>query len=279
VATDENQLEDTGLYGTFSFNNSGTEYSGTINAVKTTDINKAVTEQEKDDLKSVNTPRDIDLVYASATAKGEDHIGDTNDAVSLSFDHLLSRVAFQFTNGFSNNNTKLAIKNIVVYDVATSAKVTIPTKAWSDHSTTLQNLLFGDVEKIVTSAAATTATNKNKAEAGDGNTYTEVKAYGTSENYYLIPYTDAAKAYLVTLDIERLTKLPAVTMEAGKSYLYTLYLDPTTIGLNEITFKVEVNDWGKYEADGSTNEVSGYTKPSDSSNSSSSEGGDGNDQQ
>jgi hypothetical protein len=78
---------------------------------------------------------------------------------------------------------------------------------------------------------------------------------------------------------QRLTKLPAVTMEAGKSYLYTLYLDPTTIGLNEITFKVEVNDWGKYEADGSTNEVSGYTKPSDSSNSSSSEGGDGNDQQ
>jgi hypothetical protein len=276
VATEENQLEDTGLYGTFSFNNSGTEYRGTINAVKTTEIDKAVTEQEKDDLKSVNTPLDIDLVYASATADGAKHIGDTNDAVSLSFDHLLSRVAFQFTNGFSNNNTKLAIKNIVVYDVATSADVTIPTKAWSNHSTTHQNLLFGNVDKIVTSAVATTETAKNKAEAGDGNTSTEVNAYGTSENYYLIPAADTE--YLVTLDIEqytndtliatyqRLTKLPKVTMEAGKSYLYTLYLDPTTIGLNEITFKVEVNDWGKYEADGSTNEVSGYTKTSDNSN-------------
>jgi hypothetical protein len=279
-------LENTGLYGTFTFDNSGDDYSGTINAVKTDDIDKAVTEQTTDGLSGLKQPLDIDLVYASATANGAEHIGNTNDAVSLSFNHLLSRVAFKFTNDFSNNNTQLAIKNIIVYNVAKSANVTIPSKAWSDHDGT-QNLVFGDVENnIITAAAAETLNNANPGATDDEKVNNE----GTSDNFYLIPAADTE--YLVTLDIEqytgttkiatyqRIAKLPKVTMEAGKSYLYTLLLNPETIGLNEITFTVStVADWGDYDAEGSTNAVQGYPTSDSSSDDGSKGDDDGNDQQ
>jgi hypothetical protein len=238
--------------GSFTFNNTGAKYSGeeAIKALADAD------DTEASDVENLYTPLDIDLVYATATAKGEDHIGNKNDAVSLTFNHLLSRVAFQFTNGFSNSTTKLAIKNIIVYGVAAQGDVDVTDFSWTwaqkDNADDVQNVLFGDVDKIATAAASDTN-------------------YDESENYYLIP---GGTTYNVTFDVvqyapgedgddeiatyHKFAALPEVTMEAGKSYLYTLLLNPETIGLNEITFKVEVNGWGEYDAEGSTNAVEGY---------------------
>jgi hypothetical protein len=252
------------VQGSFTFNNnSGTSaVSDDITAVPTATLTDKTASNKAVKVEPLNTPLDIDLVYATAKEDGASHTSTESD-VSLTFNHLLSRVAFQFTNGFSNSTTKLAIKNIIVYGVAVQGDVDVTNSTWTwaqkDNADDVQNVLFGDVDKIATAAATENTEDTN---------------VGTSENYYLIPYTAGDKSYNVTFDVvqyapgeggddeiatyQKVAALPKITMAAGNSYLYTLLLNPETIGLNEITFKVEVNGWGEYDAEGSTNAVEGY---------------------
>ena len=50
-----------------------------------------------------------DLLFASATRTTPGTLNTTPDAVSFTFSHLLSKVVFKYTNGFTDNNITLNV--------------------------------------------------------------------------------------------------------------------------------------------------------------------------
>jgi hypothetical protein len=62
-----------------------------------------------------NTDGSVDLIYASKeVTTSDDVINDAPGKVQLQFAHLLSKVKFTFTNGFTTENTTLKVENITM---------------------------------------------------------------------------------------------------------------------------------------------------------------------
>jgi hypothetical protein len=71
-----------------------------------------------------------DLLYA-ATAVESPALGE-DKTVMLTFSHLLSKVKFSFTNGFSNENAKIIVKNIKMV-APKDAQINLAQNWWSTH--------------------------------------------------------------------------------------------------------------------------------------------------
>lgn len=176
------------------------------------------------------------------------------DAVGFTFNHMLSRVRFTFTNGFgAGSNIKLEVKDVTITDAYASAELAVddgvPAAAWSNFSTTTFSKNFGQV------GGATLASLTDAGETMSAAT----------EHFYLIP---ANKAYNVTFTVvlyqagvkldtySRTATIPATDMKSGMSYdiKTTLTAENTSDDgkLYPIEFKVTgVEGWDNY------NEVTG----------------------
>ena len=137
------------------------------------------------------------------------------DAVGFTFNHMLSRVRFTFTNGFgAGSNIKLEVKDVTITDAYASADLAVtngvPATAWSNFGTKFSKN-FGQV------GGATLATLTD-----EGTTMS-----AATEHFYLIP---ANKAYNVTFTVvlyqagvqldtySRTATIPATDMKSGMSY-------------------------------------------------------------
>ncbi|MCI6128994.1 fimbrillin family protein [Prevotella sp.] len=180
-----------------------------------------------------NGTGETDLIYA--TAKQTTVEGNTCPAaVNLTFNHMLSRVRFQFENGMDDGSV-LTVSNVKITDAYTSGTATLAEQLTVNSWTPGQEtgaLEFGDAA----------AMDKNaKKETG---------------HKYMIP---ATKDYKLSFTVSRLhhgvtdvynhndVLLQGLTFEPGKSYQLTAKFTAKNINpveeLCSITFTATVDPW------------------------------------
>ena len=169
-------------------------------------------------------------------------------AVGLTFDHMLARVHFQFTNTFADENVTIEVRNVELHGAIAKADATIKAgvAAWTADGTDKVTLDFQDKTDDVISLA---------------------KAASGVTNYRLfIPTTVADGAYTLTFDLDVLADgvtvlsksykvngtgveapvaLNGATYANGKSYLFNANISGDLLK-NEIfpiQFDVKVTDW------------------------------------
>lgn len=191
---------------------------------------------------------DINGTYATSPVSTE---GSCPPAISLTFNHLLSRVKFAFENAMDDGST-INVTAVTITNANTKATATLgQTATWAlaaDNSTA--SLTFGNV--ILDAEATDYAKNVTKA----------------TDHKYMIPATSADQKYTVTFTVTRHhsgvtdqynheVELPVVTMEPGKSYQFVAELnaenitggdpdDPDNPQLCPIQFTATVSDWGGF---------------------------------
>ena len=182
-----------------------------------------------------NGTGETDLIYA--TAKQTTVEGNTcPKAVELTFNHMLSRVRFQFENGM-DDGSKLTVSNVKINDAYTSGTATLAEQltdlTWNPVKGT-GALEFGNAAAMAPSAKAETA------------------------HKYMIP---ADKAYNLTFTVTRVhhgvtdtydhtVPLPQTKMKQGLSYQFVATLTANNIipgqVLCPITFTAEVKGWDNF---------------------------------
>lgn len=185
-------------------------------------------------LKFDNKTGETDLLYA--TQKQGTVVGNTcPNAVSLTFNHMLSRVRFQFKNSMLDGS-KLTVTDVKITDAYTNGTATLAEGLaelnWVADATT-GDLAFSNATdtKIIKDATCTTG------------------------HKYMIP---AKKAYKVTFTVTREyngvidsynheVTLPETTMTQGLSYQFVAEFTSNNIDpdneLCPIKFTATVNDW------------------------------------
>lgn len=180
-----------------------------------------------------NGAGETDLIYA--THKQATVTGDGCPApVNLTFNHMLSRVRFQFENGMLDDS-ELTVSNVKINDACTSGTATLAEQlaglTWAPGQGT-GALEFGGAAKMEKDAKEATA------------------------HKYMIP---ATKAYKLSFTVTRVHHgvadvynhnnviLQQLTFEPGKSYQLTAKFTAENINPDEelcpITFTATVNPW------------------------------------
>ena len=182
-----------------------------------------------------NGAGETDLIYAAA--KQATVTGDGCPAsVNLTFNHMLSRVRFQFENGMADGS-KLTVSNVKINDAYTSGTATLADQlanlSWAPGQTT-GALEFGGAAAMEQNGKAETA------------------------HKYMIP---ATKAYNLTFKVTRVhhgvtdvynhtVTLPETTMTQGLSYQFVAKFTAENINPAEelcpITFTAKVNPWAEF---------------------------------
>ena len=181
-----------------------------------------------------------DLIFASAVRETPDAITAAPEKVGFTFGHLLSKVAFKYTNGFTDGNITLNVYDIKINNTAATGEVAIAdgvVGAWTDKGGNYARS-FG----LDTVDASNLLANKG------GNI--------TSEHFYVIP---VERAYNITFKVDLIqagVRLQTyeheinttINFEKGKSYSISAILTPENVNpaqqLYPIEFKVDaVADW------------------------------------
>lgn len=183
-----------------------------------------------------NGTGETDLIYA--TAKQETVAGNTCPAsVNLTFNHMLSRVRFQFENGMADGSV-LTVSNVKIIDAYTSGTATLAEQLTVNSWTPGQGT--GALEF-------------------DGAAAMEKDAKEATAHKYMIP---ATKDYKLSFTVTRVhhgvtdvynhnnVKLQGLTFEPGKSYQLKATLTAENINPNEelcpIQFTAEVKGWENF---------------------------------
>lgn len=184
-----------------------------------------------------------DLLYAEIKEVKTDEIGvpdnkiesttidgKTSHSVAFNFSHLLSKVQFQFTNGFPADNDPviLEVKEIKITNALGSATYTIATGTWIPTTSTAV-IDFGNTAKFKpTDTKEVTSSNQCMLIPG---TYTNVDITFTVEHNK----GGSATPKKITM--------PELELKAGYSYNLTAELNSSNVeGVVPIKFKISIND-------------------------------------
>lgn len=180
-----------------------------------------------------NGAGETDLIYA--TAKQSTVTGDVCPlSVNLTFNHMLSRVRFQFENGMLDGS-KLTVSNVKINDAYTSGTATLAEQlaglSWTTGQTT-GALEFGD--------AAAMKQQNAKAETAHKYMIPADKAYN-------LTFTVTREHHGVTDTYNHTVTLPKIAMTQGLSYQFVAKFTAENINpgqvLCPITFTAEVKGW------------------------------------
>lgn len=163
-------------------------------------------------------------------------------AVNMQFNHMLSRVRFNFVNSMDDGST-LSVKDVKITDAYSKATATLGKN--------LEGLVWSD--------------QNTPAEMAFGNALTEnfvQNANGTTDHKYLIPAVDEDLTVKFTVvrahngvvdEYKHEVKIEKQTLLAGNSYQFSATFDNTNIKPNEelcpIVFTATVADWGTWSND------------------------------
>ena len=194
----------------------------------------------------MNTDGSMDLIYASkSVTTSSDVIAVDPGKVHLQFAHLLSKVKFTFTNGFTTENTKLTVTDITMTAPKAGSINLAQEDWWTSNAWVVSQeglvLNFGDVYNGQKLAATDVAECANECfTIPDDNT----RAYTIKFNVNL---------YIGTYDVPALTVAREVTLtgqalKIGKKYNFKTTIGPENIlpegPLKPIEFEViEVKEW------------------------------------
>ena len=182
-----------------------------------------------------NGDGETDLIYAAAKQETVPANG-CPAPVDLTFNHMLSRVRFQFENGMLDGS-KLTVSDVKINDAYTSGTATLAEQlaglSWTTGQTT-GALEFGGAAAMEQNGKAETA------------------------HKYMIP---ATKAYNLTFKVTRVhhgvtdvynhtVTLPETTMTQGLSYQFVAKFTAENINPDEelcpIQFTAKVNPWAEF---------------------------------
>lgn len=173
----------------------------------------------------INNP--VDLVYAhptnAITAKASG-----NQAVQLSFGHVLSWVKLTFINGFADGTT-LTISDIAVEGVKTTA-------AFTDGA-------FSTPETDATMTAVTLEAMNTNQDTKTTDFTAIPQAIASFVIKFKISVTTAGGTTLAD-DVEKTATIASQTWAANNIYEYKATIDGSTIGAEAITFTPNVTSWG-----------------------------------
>lgn len=184
-----------------------------------------------------------DLLYAATTAstKGME-IGQDMEPVQLTFNHLLSKVKFSFTNGFTSDNAKIVVKNVKMV-VPKAATINLAqedwwsTNKWENYSKETFALEFGDVNDVNSKLAMGL-----KEEAA----YERLTIPTDAHDYAISFDVELYMGDVLALESTKSTSVN-VALEIGKAYNFCTVLDASNIAddeLQPIVFDVvEVKEW------------------------------------
>lgn len=186
---------------------------------------------------------DQDVVYAYQTKTTEAALTAKPEAVKFTFKHILSKVAFSFTNTFEDGNTSLSVYNVKINNTAKTGTMAIEAgadDAWE---------VAGDL--VVPFGDQATAVNTLQAKAIDKDNRTLNLAH-----HYVIP---AQRAYNITFSVDLYQAgvylatynheiNSAIDFAKNGNYVLSVKLAPESIDpeneLYPIEFTVnEVEDW------------------------------------
>lgn len=184
-----------------------------------------------------------DLLYAATTASTVGmEIGQDMEPVKLTFNHLLSKVKFSFTNGFTSDNAKIVVKNVQMV-VPKAASIDLAqedwwsTNKWENYSKETFALEFGDVNNVNSKLAM-----GMKEEAAYERLTIPTDAYDYAISFDVELYMGDVLA----LESKKETTVN-VALEIGKAYNFCTVLDASNIAdeaLQPIEFEVvEVKEW------------------------------------
>lgn len=185
-----------------------------------------------------------DLLFASAE-RTTGTLDATPEKVGFTFGHLLSKVAFKFTNMFTDGNITLNVYDVKVTNAAANGTIAVAngvTEAWN---------ATGDY--LRTFGLATADTSNLLANKG-GNFTTEHFYFIPAQRAYNIQFkVDVTQAGVLLQTYEH--KVTAnINIEKGKSYSISANLTPENVNpdpneqLYPIEFKVnDVEDWTNAE--------------------------------
>lgn len=170
-----------------------------------------------------------DLLFASASRSAD--TDNMDDAVSFTFSHLLSKVVFKYTNGFTDNNIKLNVYDVKITNAAAKGTVTVTggvTGEWTGTNNYVRS--FG-------------------ADAADATAALANSASVTTEHFYLIPvkreYNITFKVGLyqagVLIDTYEHEVDATIDILKGKSYSFNATLNPANVNPDSQLYPIEFN--------------------------------------
>ena len=180
-----------------------------------------------------NGAGETDLIYA--TAKQSTVTGDVCPlSVNLTFNHMLSRVRFQFENGMLDGS-KLTVSNVKINDAYTSGTATLAEQlaglSWTTGQTT-GALEFGDAAAMEQQSA--------KAETAHKYMIPADKAYN-------LTFTVTREHHGVTDTYNHTVTLPKIAMTQGLSYQFVAKFTAENINPDQvlcpIKFTATVAKW------------------------------------
>lgn len=182
-----------------------------------------------------NGAGETDLIYA--TAKQSTVTGDVCPlSVNLTFNHMLSRVRFQFENGMDDGSV-LTVSDVKINDAYTSGTAKLAEQ--------LDDITWNPVQ-------GTGAIVFGNAAAMDPNAKAETahKYMIPADKAYNLTFTVTREHHGVTDTYNHTVPLPKIAMTQGLSYQFVAKFTAENINpveeLCPITFTAEVKDWENF---------------------------------
>lgn len=185
-----------------------------------------------------------DLLFA-AEDRTTEVIDSKPEAVALTFNHMLSRVKFHFTNSFhAGSNIDLKVTEVTITDAHSTGTLAVNDGQVGDWTVGTEKFScnFGDVKTTL-----------------DNTTLTDNGGYGETEHFYLIPTEGEFNVtFKVRMTVAEGTYFDythnavlKINMEKGHSYVVKTALNQTNTDpqgeMYAIEFKVEkVEDWENF---------------------------------
>ena len=179
-----------------------------------------------------------DLLYAATMVQAPDYdqLKLNNMApVKFQFSHLLSKVKFTFTNGFTTDNAYVVIEDIKM-TAPKSGTIDLAVENWWDNDdwnlgTEEFELEFGDVAKLAMGTFDECAQERLTIPA-------------EADQVYDITFT--VKLYMgnqLALETVKTSAVTGVAFEMGKAYNLTAEINSDNLELPAIEFDVVVKEW------------------------------------
>ena len=183
-----------------------------------------------------------DLIYA-ANVESAPALG-TAQTVYFTFSHLLSKVKFTFTNGFTNENMYIDVKNVRIVNAPKAGSINLAVENWWDNNDDWK-LTQDKVELAFGDACDKTAMGKTQVAANERLTIPASAEYEYEVKFDVALYMGDVLAYEGT----KTSKVQGVALEMGKAYNFSATLNASNFTedgkeLMPIVFDVqEVKDW------------------------------------
>ena len=182
-----------------------------------------------------------DLLYA-ANVEEAPALG-TAKTVKFTFSHLLSKVKFTFTNGFTNPNMYIDVKNVRIVNAPLAGSINLAVENWWDNDD--WQLTQDKVELAFGDACDKTAMGGIQVAANERLTIPASAEYKYEVKFDVVLYMGDVLAYEGT----KTSYVQGVALEMGKAYNFSATLNASNfteqgVELMPIVFDVvEVKDW------------------------------------